>query len=141
AAPSAEPAPRSVLATMRQRPTPRVGAVVLVGDQTGTGGSARQVTIAGDGTLSIPSLGLSMTAQQLPTEQVAALGALVAHPTRIPDAPMPPAGGSKPYERFIDTAGALRPEFTLPRGTPGPSAPAAGPTTIVICAATDAADA
>jgi LysM domain len=143
AAPSAEPMLQSILATMRQRPTPRVGAVVLVGDQTstGTGGSARQVTIASDGTLSIPSLGLSMTAQQLPTEQVAALGALFAHATRVDDAPMPAAGGSKPYERFVDTAGALRPEFTRPRGTRGPIAPTAGPTTIVIRAATNAADA
>jgi LysM domain len=138
AAPSAEPVLRSVLATMRQRPTPRVGAVVLVGDRANTGSGARQVSIAGDGTLSIPSLGLSMTAQQLPTEQVAALGALFAHATRIDDAPMPAAGGSKPYQRFVDTAGALRPEFTLPRATRGPSAPTpapAGPTTIVIRAA------
>jgi hypothetical protein len=45
---------------------------------------------------------------------------------------MPAAGGSKPYERFVDAAGALRPEFTLPRGTRGPVAPAAGPTSIVI---------
>jgi LysM domain len=137
AAVSAEPVLRSVFTALRQRPTPRVGAVVLIGDQasTGTGGPARQVSIASDGTLNIPSLGLSMTAQQLPTDQVAALGALFAHATRTDDAPMPAAGGSKPYERFVDTAGALRPEFTLPRGTRGPVAPTAapaGPISIVI---------
>jgi hypothetical protein len=138
AAPSADPVLRSVLATMRQGPTPRVGAVVLVEEQTNTGIGARRVSVAGDGTLSIPSLGLSMTAHQLPTEQVAALGALFAHATRVEDAPMPAAAGSKPYERFVDTAGALRTEYTLPRGTPGPLNPTlvpAGPTTIIIRAA------
>jgi hypothetical protein len=124
-----------LLTSLREHPERTAVAVVLVGEQESTWSAMVPAAIAADGSLSIPGLGLQMTAQQLPAEQVGALGSLLAHASMVTDSPMPAAAGSKPYERFVDAAGGLRPEFTLPRAPLGPATPTlvpAGATAITI---------
>ena len=116
-----------LLTSLHEHPERTAVAVVLAGDQPSTGSTVRQASITADGMLSIPGLGLQMIAQRLPAEQVAALGGLLAHASMVSDAPMPAAAGSRPYERFVDAAGGLRPEFTLPRTPPAPATPTLAP--------------
>jgi len=126
-----------LLAALREQPDRSTVAVVLAGDQAHTPDATRQVSISADGRLSIPGLGLEMTAQQMPADHVAAFGRLLRRATQLEDEPMPASTGSKPYDRFIDAGGALLPEVTLPRVTASPGQPriTAGATSIVLRAA------
>lgn len=128
-----------LLAAVREQPDRTTVAVVLAGQQTHTAAATRQISVSGDGRLRIPGLGVDMTAQQMPAEQVAAFGRLLHRAAQIEDAPVPASTGSKPYDRFIDAGGALLPEVTLPRVAAAAAQPvvADGATSIAIHAASE----
>ena len=67
-----------------------------------------------DGTLSIPSLGERLVAQQLPEREAADLAALLALAAATEDQPMPASRGDQPWEEYADTAGNPLPQLATP---------------------------
>jgi LysM repeat protein len=120
-----------LFAALQSQPERSTVAVVLAGEQITTPAVTWQASTTADGSLMIPGLGVELIAQQMPAEQVAAFGQLLAHAARLEDAPMPASTGNTPYEQFTDSAGGLLPELTLSRvgttGSPPSAAPAVTP--------------
>ncbi|HEY3713168.1 MAG TPA: hypothetical protein VGL39_01475 [Jatrophihabitantaceae bacterium] len=90
-------------------------AIVLLDPETSVGSGGFQAMITADGRLTIPQLGLDITAQRMPVDQVAPLAQLLAHAASLSDEPMPPSTGEADYEQLCDAGGAVRTELTLPR--------------------------
>ena len=92
----------------------QAAAVVLtVDDADGDGSAARwQLHVDAAGVLSVPALGLQLVAEQLPAAEAADLAQLLALAAATDDVPVSPAAGDRPWEKFADAAGALRPELT-----------------------------
>ena len=65
-----------------------------------------------DGHLIIDRLNLEVTAEQLPSDQVEALGQLIAHTEQLFDEPAPASSGHTPHEALSTVTGALRSELT-----------------------------
>jgi hypothetical protein len=97
-------------------------AIVLAGDQAAVPAAGLVVQVGADGHLSIPELGVDMTAQRLPREQAAGIAEMLDQAGTLGQQPVPPSAGDRPWEQFCDAAGSLRPELTMPRGAPPPAA-------------------
>jgi hypothetical protein len=88
--------------------------------------------ITSDGTLTVPGLGVTLTAQQMPAAQIADLARLLDQAAQLSDVPMPRSTGNKPIDQFIDAGGGLLPELTTPRIVAGESAAPASDDTSVL---------
>jgi hypothetical protein len=98
-------------------------AVVLaaIGDSTAP---ARQIlTITEQGALVTSLLPVGdLTAFGLPVEDAADMAQAIAlDRDGAVDEPTPAAGGDRPWDSFTDAAGALLPEYTVPRAPSGPT--------------------
>jgi len=132
-----------LLGVIAEHPQRTTVAVVLAGDQGGADTATWRASVSADGALTIPTLGVTLTAHRMPAEQAAGIAQMLEQRENRVDAPMPPATGPEPYAQFIDAAGGLRPEVTLPRsvaaGTAGrlvtserlPAAADAGSTSVL----------
>jgi LysM repeat protein len=105
----------TLLEAMRAQPTRTPVALVFIGDPDRANTARWQLTIDGYGKLYIPALELTLTAHQLPSDEAADLAALLAMAAEAQDSPMPAADGDQPWDAFVDIAGALLPELTMPR--------------------------
>jgi hypothetical protein len=104
-----------LLAAMRDRGTRSAIALVLVEDSAHISATRWQLHLDMDGTLRIPALDLTLTAQQLPADEAGDLAALIALAATGEDEPIPPAHGDQPWDQFADATGAPRPEITRTR--------------------------
>ena len=104
-----------LLADLRDGPGRSAAAVVLAGDQPAAEHARHIVALDSDGTLTLPGLGVTLTAQQLPAQRASDLSRLVDLAGHLDDVPMPPSHGSTPLAEFIDAAGGLLPEVGAPR--------------------------
>ena len=128
-----------LLAAMKAQPTRTTVALVLAENPDYADAAHWRLTIDSAGVLRIPTLGLELTAQQIPAEEAADLAAELAMAATTDDRPVPNARGDRPWDRYADAAGGLRPEVTAaaaaettvtPSGQaqpPGPGGPAAVP--------------
>ena len=97
-----------LLVAMRQQRSRTAVAVVLADDPEHTDATAWTLTVDAEGMLSVPDLGLELTAQQMPADEAAEIAQLLALAASTRDAPMPRPAGRRPWDRFADAAGALR---------------------------------
>jgi hypothetical protein len=105
-----------LLTALRSHPQRTTVAVVLAGDQPSSNAADQRASVSADGSLAIPSLGVELTAQQMTASEAAPFADMLGyHAEALQDAPVPPSTGDRPYEQFVDAAGALRPDVTLPR--------------------------
>ncbi|TFV88104.1 LysM peptidoglycan-binding domain-containing protein [Blastococcus sp. CT_GayMR20] len=100
-------------------------AVVLAADPAQTSGQW-QVTLADDGALLLPALGLQLPAPQLTAQQARDIATLVAFERDTDDQPIPAADGDRPWQTHTDAAGALR-HHVPSAGTTAPPAHVASP--------------
>ena len=107
----------SLLETVAERSSRTASAVVLL---PGGGASAStaglQLHVDKSGTLSIPLLNVSATAQQLPQDQAVELAHyLAAVRDSVADVAMPPAPPEEGAASYTDLTGAVLPKHTVPR--------------------------
>jgi hypothetical protein len=121
-----------LLMTVRGVPGPSTVAVVLAGDHPTTDMAAHIALITSDGTLTVPGLGVTLTAEQMPAAQIADLARLLDQAAQLSDVPMPRSAGNKPIDQFVDAGGGLLPELTTPRIAAGESAAPAPDDTSVL---------
>ncbi|WNV75288.1 LysM peptidoglycan-binding domain-containing protein [Geodermatophilus sp. DSM 44513] len=95
-------------------------AVVLAADPAQTSGQW-QVTLAHDGTLLVPALGLQLPAPQLTAQQARDIATLLAFERDTEDQPIPAADGDRPWQTHTDAAGALRGHVSFPETTAPPA--------------------
>jgi nucleoid-associated protein YgaU len=121
----------ALLSELADRPDRASVAIVLAGERDDVPAAGWVLHVTADGRLSLPGLGGELLAQRMPREQAADIAEMLHQAGAGREEPVPPAAGSRPWEQFIDAAGSLRPEFTLPRTAerPGPVlvSPASGP--------------
>jgi hypothetical protein len=120
----------SLLDTVAERSSRTAVAVVLLpGAHSAPTATGLQLLVDAAGTLTIPTLNVSATAQQLPADQAAELGMyLAALRDSAADVPMPAAAPGDGSPAYTDVAGAVLPEHTVPR----PEQPADGPSVISV---------
>ena len=98
-------------------------ALVLaaVGDSTAADRQIITVTEQGGLVTSLLPAG-DLTAFGLPVEDAADMAQAIAlDRDGAVDEPTPASGGDRPWDRFTDAAGALLPEYTVPRAPSGPT--------------------
>lgn len=97
-------------------------AVVLAGHERTV--EAHDLTISADGALTTSLLGVGdMTAYALPADLADEMAQAIALDRDGDlDEPIPAAAGGRPWDSFTDAAGALLPEYTLPREPAGHAA-------------------
>jgi len=95
-------------------------AVVVVGAEQDTSPPAGTMVarLRADGTLSLPAVGLTVTAPGWDEDTARGVGMLLEHARTAPDEKVPDATGDQPWQTFSDAAGALRDELVQPRATP-----------------------
>lgn len=92
-------------------------SVVMVGERDNTPGAV--IHLSSDGRLSLPHAGLSLVAVGLTSDEAQGCAALLTQSDELNDVAIPPNGDAEDERRsWSNQAGALRPEYTLPRGTP-----------------------
>ena len=99
-----------------------VAVIHVDGDDASTaaepgGDSSRRdwtVRLDADGTLSVPALGVTITAEQLPAREAADLAALIALAAVTDDHPMPPSRGDQSWDDYADAAGSPLPQLVGP---------------------------
>ncbi len=82
-------------------------AAVVVGGEGNTGQASLELTLHGDGWMSVEPLGIKVRANLLPSDAAAQLAALIGHHREAEDEPMPAPVGHRPYEQVSDAAGSL----------------------------------
>jgi nucleoid-associated protein YgaU len=102
-------------AAIQERPGRTGVAVVSVNPENHSATDTWQLILDNDGHLTIPALGIQVTAPQLPAEHATDLAALLHAARDTTDHPMPPAAGTDHVTPFSDVAGAVRAEHTKPR--------------------------
>jgi len=107
-----------LLETMRAQRSRTAVALVLTGDDAHESDTRWQLHVDPDGQLTIPALGLQLTAQQLPAAEAADLAALLAQAAAGTDRPAGPARGGQPWDAYADATGAPLPTLTAPRPVP-----------------------
>ncbi len=90
-------------------------AIVLAGDRDDVPPAGLVLNVNSEGQLSLRDLRVELLAQRLPPEQAEDIAEMLERAGAGEEEPVPPAAGPRPWEQFIDAAGSLRPEFTLPR--------------------------
>lgn len=111
-----------LLGELAARPDRASVAIVLAGDRGDVPPAGWVLNVDGAGRLSLPDLGTELMAQRLPREQAHDIAEMLHRAGEGQEEAVPPASGSRPWEQFIDAAGSLRAEYTLPRTSerPGP---------------------
>jgi hypothetical protein len=92
-------------------------SVVVAGSRPGGGGV--RIEVSGDGRVRLPEVGLDLTAVGLDITEAAGCAGLVAHADLAVDpVPVPNLDDAEDtgWRAWSDAAGALRPEYTVPRG-------------------------
>jgi nucleoid-associated protein YgaU len=111
-------------------------AVVLTAARDRPGAPRQVITVTDQGGLLSSLLPVSdLRAFGLPAEDAADIAQAIAlDRDGAVDEPTPAAPGDRPWHSFIDAAGALLPEYTVPRARSGPTAidPAAAPGSCVL---------
>jgi LysM repeat protein len=95
-------------------------AVVVVGAEEDSSPPAGTMVarLHADGTLSLPTVGLTVAAPGWDEDTARGVGMLLQHARTAPDEKVPDATGDQPWQTFSDAAGALRDELVQPRATP-----------------------
>jgi hypothetical protein len=121
--PADDAAIEALLDTLDARSSRTAVAVVLLPHAgSAPASTGLQLHVDAAGTLTIPALSVTATAQQLPADQAFELGMyLAAVRDSAADAPMPAAEAEDGSASYTDLAGAVLPEHTVPR----PEQPAA----------------
>lgn len=111
-----------LLGHLAARPDRASVAIVLAGEVSDVPPAGWVLHVDDAGRLSLPDLGTELLAQRLPREQAHDIAEMLHRAGEGQEEAVPPASGSRPWEQFIDAAGSLRPEYTLPRASerPGP---------------------
>lgn len=111
-----------LLGELAARPDRASVAIVLAGDCGDVPPAGWVLNVDAAGRLSLPDLGTELMAQRLPREQAHDIAEMLHRAGEGQEEAVPPASGSRPWEQFIDAAGSLRAEYTLPRTSerPGP---------------------
>jgi|ThiBio_1000_plan_1041568.scaffolds.fasta_scaffold00444_18 nucleoid-associated protein YgaU len=104
-----------LLGELAARPDRASVAIVLAGDHGDVPPAGWVLNVDDGGRLSLPDLGTELTAQRLPREQAHDIAEMLHRAGEGQEEAVPPASGARPWEQFIDAAGSLRPEYTLPR--------------------------
>ena len=104
-----------LLAQLAGKPDRASVAIVLAGDRDDVPPTGWVLNVNGDGRLSLRDLQVELLAQRLPCAQAKDIAEMLHRAGAAGEEPVPPAAGPRPWEQFIDAAGSLRPEFTLPR--------------------------
>ena len=105
-----------LLETMRQHKTRMTVALVLADDPDRADATRWQLTVDAQGRLSIPALGVELTAQQVPAEEAAQLAQMLALAAVSEDEPIPAGRGEQPWDSYADACGGL----TVSAPTPEP---------------------
>jgi hypothetical protein len=104
-----------LLGQLAARPDRASVAIVLAGEISDVPPAGWVLHVDQAGRLSLPELGTELLAQRLPREQAHDIAEMLHRAGEGQEEAVPPASGSRPWEQFIDAAGSLRPEYTLPR--------------------------
>jgi hypothetical protein len=128
--PADDAAIEALLDTVGERISRTAVAVVLLPHpDSALASSGLQLHVDVSGTLTIPSLDVTATAQQLPADQAYELGMyLAAVRDSAADVPMPAAETEDGCASYTDLAGAVLPEHTVPR----PEQPAAASAAVTV---------
>jgi DNA-binding SARP family transcriptional activator len=96
---------------------PRRSPVTVVVVGSTDGGSAWEITVTGDGHLQVPGLDVDdLVAHSLTEVEGGDIAAAIALARDgAPDVVVPASEGVQPCDAYIDRAGALLPDFTVPR--------------------------
>jgi hypothetical protein len=105
-----------LLETMRQHKIRMTVALVLADDPDRADATRWQLTVDAQGRLSIPALGVELTAQQVPAEEAAQLAQMLALAAVSEDEPIPAGRGEQPWDSYADACGGL----TVSAPTPEP---------------------
>lgn len=113
-----------LLAAMREQGS-RAAVALVLADGSDHPGARWQLTVDARGVLRIPALGVELIAQRLPAEEASQLAQLLARAADTTDTAVPAAHGDRPWDRYADACGGLRPDLTETPATPpaGPAAP------------------
>ena len=74
--------------------------------------------VAADGTLTLPEVGLTLSAHRWDEDTAGGVARLLCHARDAHTAPIPPAGGPGEWTGLADQAGAIRQDLVEPRDTP-----------------------
>lgn len=102
----------------RQR---RAAVALVLGAEPEEVSDERLLTLTDDGSLLVPALGLRLPAPQLTSQQARDIATLLAFERDSEDAPIPAAGGDRPWQSHTDAAGALHGDLTAPDTAPSPT--------------------
>jgi hypothetical protein len=105
-----------LLETMRQHKTRMTVALVLADDPDRANTTRWHMTVDARGRLSIPALGVELTAHQVPAEEAAQLAQMLALVAESEDEPIPAGRGEQPWESYADACGGLT--VSAPRPEP-----------------------
>lgn len=118
----------------------RVAVAVVLGVEPEEASDEWLLTLADDGSLLIPALGLRLPAPQLTAEQARDIATLLAFERDSDDDPIPAAAGDRPWQVHTDAAGAVRDDASDPGATAPPvqlPAPQTGGRRFTTAAASD----
>jgi nucleoid-associated protein YgaU len=104
---SGEPWVRQVRIDVGQGDVPELvvgSAAVTIGASSGEAVAAE---MSPDGALALPSLGLTLIAEQLLTHEAAAIAELLASAAELEDEPVPAAHDDEPWDQHADATGGL----------------------------------
>jgi hypothetical protein len=107
-----------LLKTMRQHKTRMTVALVLADDPDRAGATRWQLTVDARGRLSIPALGVELSAQQVPAEEAAQLAQMLALAAVSEDEPVPAGRGEQPWDSYADACGGLTVRAPTPKPEP-----------------------
>ena len=108
----------ALLGTVDTRPNRTGTAVVVVSGSPGVSRPGMLAQVDAAGTLTIPSTGLTVTANRWDAATSEGVSRLLTHARTATDQPIPDAAGPHPWQAFSDQTGALRDPLVLPRRTP-----------------------
>jgi len=108
----------AMLGTLDSRANRTGTAVVVVAGHPGVQRPGLLAEVDADGILTIPSNGLTVTANRWDAATSEGVSRLLVHARTATDQPIPDAAGARPWQAFSDQAGALRDPLVLPRRTP-----------------------
>ncbi len=108
----------ALLGTVDTRPNRTGTAVVVVSGSPGVQRPGLLAQVDADGTLTIPSAGLAVTANRWDVATSEGVSRLLTHARTATDQPVPDAAGPHPWQAFSDQTGALREPLVLPRRIP-----------------------
>jgi len=117
---TATPTLAGLLEVLQTRKGTTGTAVVVVGAEQDSSPPAGTMVarLHADGTLSLPTVGLTVAAPGWDEDTARGVGMLLQHARTAPDEKVPDATGDQPWQTFSDAAGALRDELVQPRATP-----------------------